>query len=246
MKIGIVGFGVVGQAQYSILQDCDVYLYDTIKEMYPNLYEFINTDIIFICLPSETINGQQNLKEINNTLNMLYRENFQGIVVIKSTILYNNIKHWCNKINLVFNPEFLSDNNSFQDAAKQNLIILGGDIHNTKVIEKFYEKHTIIENPSFEHMNIQDAINIKYIRNIYGAYKVLFWEYVQDVTGNTRKMYDLFSKLPNQGDMSQVGMDGYRGYGGKCFTKDVIAFNTDRNHLLTEFMIDYNRKLQDE
>lgn len=246
MKVGIVGFGTVGQAQYSILKDCDIHIFDTNKNLYPNFIDLISSEIIFICLPSETIDNKQNISEINSTLQLLYNERYSGVVILKSTVLYDKIKHWCTKLKLIYIPEFLSDIKSFEDIASQNYIIIGGDIHNSKIAEEFFKQYTTIKSPSFEFVSLQDAINIKYIRNIYGAYKVLFWEYVQDVTGNARKMFDLYSKLPYQGNMAQVGMDGYRGYGGKCFTKDVIAYDTNKPHELTEFMIDFNQRLQNE
>lgn len=245
MKIGIIGFGIVGQAQYSIIKNCDIVIHDLHKNIIPNYNELLECKIIFICVPTNTKNNKQDTGSFDATLKKLYKAKYSGLIIIKSTILYDNIKSWVKKLNIIFNPEFLTDNNSFDDAKFQDLIILGGDIHLTKIAEDFYTEYTILDNPEFNHMSIQDAINIKYIRNIYGAYKVLFWEYVQDVTGNSRKMYDLFSKLPLQGDMSRVGMDGYRGYGGKCFTKDVIAFNTNTSHELTEFMINYNTRLQE-
>ena len=86
--------------------------------------------------------------------------------------------------------------------------------------------------------------DFKNIRNIYGAYKVLFWEFVQDTTGNARKMSELYKSFP-QPEMSQVGMDAERGYGGACFPKDVDAWNENFEHELTQFMIKYNEGLKE-
>ena len=43
--------------------------------------------------------------------------------------------------------------------------------------------------------------------------------------------------------MSQVGMDGYRGFGGACFPKDVAAWNHENNDALTTMLMEYNNGL---
>ena len=43
--------------------------------------------------------------------------------------------------------------------------------------------------------------------------------------------------------MSQVGQDGYRGFGGACFPKDTANFHQEHEHELTKFMLDYNKSL---
>jgi UDP-glucose 6-dehydrogenase len=57
-------------------------------------------------------------------------------------------------------------------------------------------------------------------------------------------MAELYHKMPYQSEMSQVSMDGYRGFGGACFPKDVAAFDQYYADKLTEFMLEYNFNLQ--
>lgn len=242
MKVGIWGYGFVGQAMHSIMRNCDVTIYD-IKDKYEhNCHQLINTDIIFLCLPTPTKEYRQDPSIIQDALNWLVERSFRGLVVVKSTVLAEHIKVYENCLNLCFNPEFLNQNTSIEDAKNQECVILGGDIDVTSKVHDFYVNHTGV-NAEYEFMSIKEASDFKYTRNLYGAYKVLFWEFIQDTTGNARKMANLYSKMEYQSEMNQVGMDGFRGFGGACFPKDTKAWDAKHKHQLTEFMLKYNDKL---
>jgi len=51
--------------------------------------------------------------------------------------------------------------------------------------------------------------------------------------------------VPTRNEMSQIAADGKLGFGGSCFPKDVAAFEEERPHELTKFMIAYNKKLRE-
>lgn len=247
MKVGIVGFGFVGQAQYSIINNKeDIFIYDKYIDEYKEnkLFEF-KPDIIFCCLPTPTLDdGEQDLTPMKEFFDYIYsKRGWYPLVVMKSTILYDKLV-LSNYDNLVYNPEFLNANTSFEDVAKQEVVILGGRIDLVSKVQKFYMNQTSIS-PEFELMSIKEACDFKYTRNLYGAYKVLFWEMIQDVTGNSRKMSELYHKMGYQSEMSQVSMDGYRGYGGACFPKDVKAIAKNSNHTLIQAMDNYNETLQE-
>ena len=85
MKIGIAGFGVVGQAVYSgIFNKSEVVIYDKYKKI-GQLSDLLATDFIFICLPTPTTIEGQDTSEIEYLFAQL--TGYPGIVVIKSTIL---------------------------------------------------------------------------------------------------------------------------------------------------------------
>jgi UDPglucose 6-dehydrogenase len=242
MKVGIWGYGFVGQATHSIMRNCDVTIYD-IKEKYEhNRHLLLTKDIIFICLPTPTSEFRQDASIVQDALNWLVQSNFRGVVVVKSTVLVDHIDKFESSLNLCFNPEFLNQNTSIKDAHEQECVILGGDVDVTYKVHDFYINYTCV-NAEYEFMSIKEASDFKYTRNLYGAYKVLFWEFIQDTTGNARKMADLYSKMEYQSEMNQVGMDGFRGFGGACFPKDTKAWDAKHKHQLTEFMLKYNSKL---
>ena len=111
-----------------------------------------------------------------------------------------------------------------------------------------YRDHFGIQYDTIEIVTLEEAIFCKYIHNIYHAYKVLFWNYVQEVTGNSRKYARLYKKIRKDMDneMSQICADGLPGFGGACFPKDTAAQHQQHPHSLTGFMIEYNKQLRGE
>lgn len=236
MKVGIVGFGFVGQALYSSFKDKEnTSILDPLKG-YVN--EIFTSDIVFICVGTP----ENDFSEVRKILKSLEDSEYKGIVVVKSTVPSKYINHF--NLNVVANPEFLNQISAESDFKNQKYVVLGGNRDLTWKVEKFYKEHTLINPKTYEHCTIDEAMNFKYIRNIYGAYKVLFWNYVEEVFGNSRKMSKMLEEIP-QGEMSLVGLDGKLGYGGACFVKDVNSTHTESSHELTDFMIKYNGRLND-
>lgn len=259
-NVGIFGYGFVGQALHASLKphnvnDIDVTIFDPIKTK-KRFHGIIcdTLDIVFICVPTP----ENDLSYIDSVIDELAFNRYDGIVVIKSTITHKSLvslleekrikymhKH-NHDLKIVVNPEFLNQNTYIEDGQNQKYIVLGGDYQYTKQVEELYNLTKLqFKSPKYEHCTIEDAINFKFTRNLYGAYKVLFWEFIQDRTGNARKMAQMLENIP-QGEMSQVGMDGFRGFGGACFPKDLANFHNEEVHILTEFMIDYNESLHGE
>ena len=247
-NVSIIGYGFVGQAVHASLQTTsevgntiNTTIFDKNKTEYLSLSEFRDTyitDIVFVCVNSPK-NDYTNFHDVISHLKFI---NYDGVVVIKTTVPFSIIKSVQDTTNLkiVFNPEFLSENTYIEDALNQDFIVLGGDYELTKQIEDLYNCTKLVYNDlTFKHTSIKYASDFKYVRNLYGAYKVLFWNFVNERMGNARLMSDMMEHLP-QGDMSQVGMDGELGFGGNCFIKDLHNYNNDDSHELMEFMINMN------
>lgn len=245
MKAGIIGYGYVGQAVHATMTDCQVQIYDIgIKKYNKQRTGLLECDIVFICTPTPmTESGAQDATTVIETLNFLINNYYKGTVVIKSTVLHRHIEEYEEQLNLCFNPEFLNQNTFIEDSMNQDEIVLGGKVDTTKKVISFYENWTML-NANFNICTLKEACDFKYTRNLYGAYKVLFWEMIQDTTGNARKMAELYNKIQYQSEMQQVGMDGFRGFGGACFPKDVSAWNKEHKDKLTNFMLDYNFSLK--
>jgi len=244
MKIAIAGFGFVGQAVFAGVKDKDnVVIYDPPKGYRTALLE---NDVIICCLPTPTIDGKQDFSIYKNFLQEI--QGFTGILVIKSTVLFDNIKSYLSKFRIVMNPEFLNQNSAIYDFLHQKVIILGGDTKDCFEIARMYEEDFEVECDTIEILSHEEAINFKYLHNLYHAYKVLFWNYVQEVTGNSRKYAPLYKKLREgmDNEMSRVCADGLPGFGGACFPKDMAAQHQHFPHELTRFMIEYNHQLRGE
>lgn len=246
MKVGIVGFGYVGQAVYHVLDESvEKVIYDIGYTQHSKIANLKDCEFIFICLPTPTLeSGGQSAEAIKGFFSQIEKhiEVEKVTFIMKSTVLLENIKDIISKFTIVMNPEFLSQNSAFEDCEKQKTIILGGPIDSAKRVQHVYEKHSCIQ-ADYLYVSHEEAIQFKYIRNIYGAYKVLFWNWVQQQTGNVRKFASMYDKIP-QGEMSQIAPDGQLGFGGACFPKDLLAFHDQSPHLLTKFIQEYNKELR--
>lgn len=239
MPVGIIGYGVVGQATHHMLKCNTLILDPNVKGCKLNVKDLLGTNVIFICLNVLNKDNHQDYTCLTEYLQRLKDLRYKGIVVIRSTILPScePVMKFKQDLKIVAFPEFLSEVTSFDTEFKD--IVLGGAYKDCVIVSRFLSDKFKVHYVSFD-----EAMMFKYTRNIYGAYKVLFWEFVQETTGKSRKMAELMKYFPS-GDYSQVGLDGFRGFGGKCFPKDTLAFHNVVKHPLTKFMLDYNNELRD-
>ena len=248
-RVGIVGFGFVGQAVYgSLSKDVidDVVIYDKYKKI-GSFTNALMTKVMFCCISTPSTEDGQDPTEYKEFLYTLVKKNYKGIVVIKSTILYSSIEEFVDKLNIVHNPEFLSQNTSVQDFAEQKVVILGGRVDHSKEVSQVYDElFDLRDDVVYEYCTIEESINFKYVHNVYHAYKVLFWNFVHEQFGNTRKYSDLYHQVVERNELSKIAADGKFGFGGHCFPKDLRALEFDKPNELTKFMIKYNKKLRGE
>lgn len=236
MKIGIAGFGFVGQAVYGSIKDKqNVIISDPFKNYHNDITQ---SDMLFVCVGTP----ENDFSSVISLLDALDIINYPGVVIVKSTIPYNYLIDY--NLKIVANPEFLNQISAQEDFRKQLYVVLGGERDLTAQVENMYKRYFDLTFPKYEHCTIEEAMNFKYVRNIYGAFKVLYWNYVEEMYGNSRKMAEMLKNIP-QGEMSLVGLDGKLGYGGACFPKDVNTSHTERPHELTRFMKKYNSRLHD-
>ena len=233
MKIGIIGQGFVGNAVYQkFKQFYDVFTYDKISSLSNSSYEdlIIKCDVIFVCLPTPMNNdGSCNIEIVNEVLSKLNKDT-NATVVIKSTVLPGTTENFNNQysnINIVFNPEFLTERNAIEDFNNQNRIILGGPRPGTTKLVQLYSyvfpKAHIIKTGSTH------AEMIKYFTNCFLATKVSFSNEMYELCSSLNLDYDkvveyasLDKRLGNS-HWAVPGPDGDFGYGGHCFPKDLAA-----------------------
>ena len=117
-------------------------------------------------------------------------------------------------------PEFLTERTHIEDFKKQTMVFTGAQELLTKI---FVGK-------KFTVMSPLEAELTKYMHNVFGAYKVTYFnacrEYCEQMGADWRKVHTgvLLSGYINDTHTYVPGPDGKFGYGGKCFPKDVNAF----------------------
>jgi UDPglucose 6-dehydrogenase len=133
LNIGIIGFGVVGEATARSFS-CVVserYVYDKYGQFNNDISEVsINSDIIFVCVHSPIIDNKQDLEEINDIVSSLSEKACEAIIVIKSTVLPGTTRTLSRDfphLKLAVCPEFLTEANPYNDIKNPDMIIIGSD-----------------------------------------------------------------------------------------------------------------------
>jgi len=237
--IGIVGQGFVGNAVYQKFKKYyDVLTYDINQELCNSDLDNLvrKSDYIFVCLPTPmNLDGNCDLNIIESSLlelNTLTKFEVVGskTVIIKSTIPPGTTKKFNKQfshLNIVFNPEFLTERNAVEDYNNQNRIIIGGKRpYSTSVVRifsKVFPKAHIIKTDSTH------AEMVKYLTNTFLSTKVSFaneiYQICQEVDVDYDKVveYATLDERLGKSHWMVPGHDGDFGFGGHCFPKDLSA-----------------------
>tara|TARA_Y100000768_G_scaffold325976_1_gene263130 strand:- start:69 stop:905 length:837 start_codon:yes stop_codon:yes gene_type:complete len=238
MNIGIIGQGFVGNAIYQKLSKYyKVFTYDIQAKLcnsdLPEVLE--RCKIIFVCLPTPmNKDGSCNLDILADTLDQINRasKEVEGrIVVIKSTIIpgsTDNFQLEYPYIDIVFNPEFLTEANAVDDFENQTRLLLGGRKRATTKIKQIFSA-AFRKTPRIIKTDAKTAELVKYVTNTFLATKVSFANEIYQLCESLDLDYDKIIEYatldPRLGDShwGVPGPDGDFGFGGHCFPKDLAA-----------------------
>ena len=230
-RIGIVGFGFVGESQafaFAPTADIKVYDVDETKRTH-SLEETLLQEFVFVCLPTPMKkDGSQDLSIIENFFaNVPGRYN--PIFILKSTVLPGTTKMLESKYNLkiVFCPEFLTEKTAKLDMLTQARIVIGGNPLGVLKVKNLFESR--FEKKHFVLTDSTSAELVKYMANNFLTVKTAFmneyYDLVEQVGGTWEEVVEGFVSDPRIGNShtSVPGHDGKRGFGGTCFPKDINA-----------------------
>jgi len=233
-SIGIIGQGFVGTAVREGLKDVfTVQTYDKYKESTCNSVKQLcnSVDIIFVCLPTPMRrDGTCDLSIVKNTILEIDKHSSGHIAVIKSTVppgTTSELNKKCENLQIVFNPEFLTEANYIDDFKNQTRIIIGGPRPASTIIKNLYKK-AFYTTPIIK-TGSDTAEMIKYFLNCFLATKVSFSNEMKDICDSVNIDYDkvveyaLYDNRIGPTHFSTPGPDGKRGFGGSCFPKDINA-----------------------
>tara|TARA_Y100000310_G_scaffold343167_1_gene449607 strand:+ start:7469 stop:8326 length:858 start_codon:yes stop_codon:yes gene_type:complete len=239
--IGIIGQGFVGSAVREGMKN--VFNIETLDidpkkestcDNVPELVDRVD-DVIFVCLPTPMNSaGRCETRIVESAISDIsdanHRLNKGVIAVIKSTVEPGTTDHLNSKypyVTVVFNPEFLTEANSFEDYKNQTRIIVGGPRPaSTKVktlFRKAFPKTPIVKTGA------GIAEMVKYFTNCFLATKVSFANEMKqicdkiDVDFDKVVEYALYDDRIGNSHLSVPGPDGSHGFGGHCFPKDLNA-----------------------
>ena len=235
MKIGIIGNGFVGNSiafGFSPTHEIRVHDKDP-KRNLNTIEEVLECDFIFVAVPTPmNEDGSISLKVVEKALQEIDNKNKKNnVVILKSTMIPGSTNNFVNqfpKLNIVFNPEFLTERTAKLDFLTQARIVLGGAKRLTKRVSKLF-KERFIHTYIIETYSIT-AEMVKYMNNVYFASKVSIMNEMklmcEAVGANWNEALRGFAADQRIGDshLNVPGPDGKLGFGGSCFPKDINAF----------------------
>jgi UDPglucose 6-dehydrogenase len=248
MNVGIVGLGFVGNALSNGLKE-SINLIKIDPKLNTSIDDLIDFDpeIVFVCVPTPMKDsGEQDISIVNEVLKDITEKKSDILIVLKSTVLPNYANHLTNQYKtLVFNPEFLRENYADEDFINSKMIVLGGNIENTRKVSDFYKKYTKCITQDHIFTDEVSASLIKYAINSFLALKVVFFNEMNNIfeKSESNNKWDEFvsylSRDPRIGSshMNVPGPDGRYGFGGACFPKDTNALISYSKKIDAEFKL---------
>lgn len=223
--IGIIGGGFVGKAVAAFFGD--VKIYDKFKPVDP-WEEVIKRDLIFVCVPTPYQNGFDR-SALDDVFTKISESGEKPMVVIKSTCIPGTTDYFQKQypdLKILFNPEFLTQNTALEDFKNPDKQLVGYTAQSRAVAQSVLD--ILPGAPYKTTMPAASAELVKYAINSYYATKVVFGNMLYDlaealgVDYNEVKEAFVADKRITDSHF-EVLHGGYRGFGGKCLPKDLLA-----------------------
>ena len=198
------------------------------------------------------------VKEIDKWVERHYRDVFydpqqkrKPIVVIKSTVppgttdrLHKKYKN----LDVIFNPEFLTEANFLEDFKNQNRIILGGTRKGTNILRQVYSK--VFPHATIVKTGSKTAEMVKYFINSFLGTKVSFANEMKIICDKIGIDYDkvveyaTYDERLGKSHWAVPGPDGDLGFGGHCLPKDISSIVSGFGSDLLKSVLEVNDKVR--
>ena len=243
-KIGIFGNGFVGSAvQFGFSPstgcDCEVRVYDKdpLKSV-DTIEETVNkSDFIFLSVPTPSNkDGSMNLDIVEQALQDIseVNERDDNVVLLRSTVVpgtTRKLQSKYTKLNIVFNPEFLTERSAKYDFINQSRIIVGGGEGHAFEVGATADlfRWRFGDSVSMIETDWETAELIKYMSNCFFTTKISYmnemYQLANKCEADWEVVLDGFFRDGRVGHshMNVPGHDGKFGFGGSCFPKDIQA-----------------------
>ena len=246
-KIGVIGNGFVGGAvkfgfSPNVGCDAEVKVYDKNPEKSTHtLEETVNeSDFIFLSVPTPANkDGSINLDILDGALNdidKIHTREKTNAILIRSTVIPGttwSLQTKYPQLNLLFNPEFLTERSANFDFINQSRFIIGnnGKMGSLMQSESFVKliKDRFGDCVAVMETSYETAELIKYMSNCFFATKVSFMNEMYQIAEKIDANWDdAVSGFVSDGRIGHShlgvpGHDGKFGFGGSCFPKDIQA-----------------------
>ena len=220
ITVGIIGCGFVGGALKAWLDENNADVKTVVSDPPKGMNDDVSgADVFFVQIhvPTED-DGTQDLTTLREIISALP----DRPVFVRTTILPGTSERLSRETGhrVYFMPEFLTQRTHLEDFRRQPMVFTG----EVDLLSR------IFKGKRFVRMSSLEAEITKYAHNVFGAYKVTYFNAVRDYCERQGADWAnvhsgmLLSGYINETHTQVPGPDGKRGYGGKCFPKDVNAF----------------------
>ncbi len=263
INLGIIGYGFVGQAvangfNIASKEGDTILYYDKFKDSTPLEEVIKKSEFIFVCLPTPMKEDESgiDLSIIKNSIPEItkYTDNTDKIVVIKSTVTPGttaSLEKKYPKTAFAFNPEFLTEANFLEDFLNADRTVIGAsnDLVSRRVAVIFKQR---FPKTKIFQTDPTTAEAVKYFANAFLSLKVTFANFFYDYCQKIGIKYEEVKKMAAADKRivdSHLDVTTMRGFGGKCFPKDLVALmgefrKSGVDVSLLETMWDYNKKIR--
>lgn len=237
MKIAIIGYGYVGQAYGKFFDSHDsfeVLIHDPKVFTSSSKKDINECDLAIVCVPTPMKeDGSCDTSIVEETVGWLETP----LILVKSTVPPMTTEYLSRMKGrpVCFSPEFIGEGKYFipywryphpTDVRMHDFFIIGGEEPaRSKIVDIF--QVVMGPNARIFKMASREAEIIKYMENSWGAMKVTFANEFYEICKIFGADYDVvregFLADGRTERIHTMVRDEARGFGGKCFPKDVNA-----------------------
>ena len=192
-----------------------------------NLSESIQgASFIILSLPTNfnETTKQYDTKIIEEVITQITHENFDALIVIKSTVNIGYTKSLNEKFGtkrIIFSPEFLREGFALEDNLFPSRVIVGGECEDSKLFGKILCKSTSAGAAQLLLMESAAAESVKLFSNTYLAMRVAYFNeldgFCMDNNINTK---DVITGVSLDKRIGEFYNNPSFGFGGYCLPKD--------------------------
>jgi len=254
-RVGIIGYGVVGKVIHRLLKEDVVAVYDPyvreeiftgeVTSVGRKKEDFKNLDLVVICvMTKENEDGSCDISIVEDAIKWLHEFCPDTVVLIKSAVVPGEIRRLSDKyfdgaLGLVVSPEYAGESKYFtpfwkypdpKNMESHTWQVYGGEKEDTSLCVDIFKRRMSVDTVHIQTTLVTASL-CKYMENNFFALKVTFcneWYDIAEAYGvdyNELRECWLADTRINRNHTLVFPKD--RGYGGKCFPKDVKAIIND-------------------
>lgn len=228
MKLGIIGMGVVGNANATGFRLLEHEVVEHDIKFDTEIKDVADTEVVFLCLPTPAVDGACDTSVIESVIQDLINISYKGVVCIRSTVEPGFTERMIDEytmLTICCAPEFLRERAAADDFINNHeLLAIGTD--DPYVYKKIVEAHGHLPKV-VKQLSPTEAEILKYFNNSYAALRIVFANVFYELCGkfdcDYSQVKDAYVQTGKTKNMYLDVNNRLRGYGGMCLPKDVAA-----------------------